>query len=388
MHQMAMEFLTAIGASKTQISATSLLHLSGLLKFAWSPVVDLFGRKRTWVWVIQIALGLCMLSISVLASSRSLQAFWAMLIVLSALLATHDTACDGFYLQALDKREQALFSGVRSAAYRIAMWVGKSVLVVLAGLTSWFWGFAAAGALMLVVAGVNAAVMPRPPERHAQDVLAGGHHTRRWAFLAAYKSFLTQPQAALVLSFMFLHRLGDIMMFAMATPMLKDIGLDTTRRGVLTSFSTVGFMGGSILGGALIARLGLVRCLVPMTYIQNLSIPLYVVLAVAKPGFWGVVPVVVLEQLASGLGTAANSVFLMQRCRGAFSASHFAFATTVVSLASTLSGFFSGPLNQRLGHPLFFTAAFVASVPALILVLFVPRTPVDAPPPAAAPAKQ
>jgi MFS transporter, PAT family, beta-lactamase induction signal transducer AmpG len=176
---------------------------------------------------------------------------------------------------------------------------------------------------------------------------------------------------------MFVHRLGDIMMFAMATPMLKDIGIGTTVRGILTTFSTIGFMVGSILGGASIARWGLARCLVPMTFFQNLAIPLYIGLAAFKPGFWGVLPIVVAEQFASGIGTAANSVFLMQRCRAAFSAAHYAFATSVVSVAITVSGYASGPLNEALGHPLFFTVAFMASWPSLILVFFVPKTPIE-----------
>ena len=83
------------------------------------------------------------------------------------------------------------------------------------------------------------------------------------------------------------------------------------------------------------------------------------------------------EQFAAGIGAAAHVVFLMQRCRAAFSASHYALATAVVSLASTFSGAISGPLNEWLGHPLFFTIAFVASWPSLILVLFVPRTPIE-----------
>ena len=49
LHQMATEFLTQIRASNTQISSTSLLHLAVTFKFLWSPLVDLFGRLRTWI---------------------------------------------------------------------------------------------------------------------------------------------------------------------------------------------------------------------------------------------------------------------------------------------------------------------------------------------------
>jgi PAT family beta-lactamase induction signal transducer AmpG len=381
LHQLTLEFLTALGVSKTQISSTSLLHLPGTFRFAWSPLVDLYARKRRWVWGLEILMALGIFAVTATVPGRNLRAFWAALTVLAVMLAMHDVACDGFYLQALDKKEQALFSGTRAAAYRIAMWVGRSVLVVLAGLTAWHWAYGSAAVLMLLVAGVNFAVMPHVPEHRPRDeVRSAGreqHLSNLRTFLAAYRTFLTQPRAGLMLAFILVYRLGDIMMGAMATPMLKDIGIVTTARGVLASFGIGGFMAGSILGGLIVARWGLPRCLVPMTFFQNLMIPLYIVPAIWKPGFYGVLPVVIAEQFASGIGNSANAVYLMQRCRTEFASSHFAFATSLVSLTSVVSGFVSGPINDRVGHPLFFLIAFLATIPSLVLVFLVPREPVE-----------
>lgn len=371
LHQMATEFLTAINATKTQTSATSLLHLSVTFKFLWSPAVDLVGTRRRWMLAMEVVLGLGMMLTGAVIGGDGLTAFWVVLALLAIVHATHDIACDGLYLQALDSRSQALYSGTRAAAYRVAMLVGSSVLVYLAGRTSWPLAFFTAGALMLLIAAVNAAALPR-----------GGHSARRpranaAAFFEAYRSFFDQPRAALVLAFMFFYRLGDIMMFAMAKPLFRDIGIDTAERGILNGIGAAAGIAGTIAGGALIARRGLARCLIPMTYVQNLAIPLYTLLSVLKPTFPGVLAVVISEQLAAGVGAAASAVFLMQRTRRAFSASHFAFATAIVSLGSTLSGFLSGPLNEVVGHTAFFALAFVASWPSLVLVLFVPRTPVE-----------
>jgi PAT family beta-lactamase induction signal transducer AmpG len=324
---------------------------------------------------LQLLLGLGMFVVAGVASTRNLTIFWAVLGVLAIVHATHDIACDGFYLQVLDRKSQALFAGVRTAAFRAAMIVGSAPIVYLAGKTNWLLGFGAAGVLMILVGLLNAVVMPRPSEAPSQT---GGDDGRKGdVFWAAYRSFFAQPQAVLVLSFMLFYKLGDIMMFAMSKPLLRDIGIDTSHRGILNGIGTTAFIAASILGGGLIARRGLARCLVPMTYFQNLAIPLYICMAVFKPRFSVVVPIVLLEQFASGIGAAAHVVFLMQRCRNAFSASHYAFATALVALGSTFSGFLSGPLNTWLGHPLFFTVAFVASIPSLVLVLFVPRTPIE-----------
>jgi len=382
LHQMGTEFLTAIGASKTQIGATSWLHLAVTFKFAWSPVLDLFGRRRTWLWALQLILGGGMLVVAGIAPSRNLTTFWIAMSALAVVHATHDIACDGFYLQALDRRQQALYAGTRLGAYRLAMIVGSSILVVLAGRTSWLLGFGAAGVLMILTALVNAAIMPHPPERHAEGASGAGGAHRPVAFLEAFTSFIVQPQAAAVLAFLLTYRLGDIMMFAMSKPLLRDIGVDTAHRGLLNGMGTGASILGVILGGAYVARRGLQRSLVPLIFAQNLAIPLYILMAVYKPHFAGVTAIVLTEQFMGGLGMAGNTVFMMQRCRRAFSASHFAMATSVVSLASTFSGALSGPLNERLGHPLFFTVAFLASIPSLVLVWIVPKTPLDPEPPA------
>lgn len=370
LHQLATEFLTASGASKTQISSTSLFHFAVTLKFLWSPVVDLFGTQRRWLLQAQVVLGIGMLITALIVAGGNPALFWLVLALLSVVHATHDIACDGFYLSALGERDRALFSGVRNAAYRAATIVGSSVLVVLAGRTSWTLAFASAGALMLLVAVLNARLLPHPAEPRR----AAGQD--RNAFAMAYRSFLRQPQAGRVLAFLFFYRLGDIMMFAMAKPLLKEIGVGTTERGVLNGAGIVISVLGSLAGGALLARQGLARWLVPMTYLQSFAIPLYIVLAAARPGLPLISAIVLLEQLASGIGAAAHAVFLMQRTSRSFTASHFAFATAVVSVGSTLSGFASGPLDEALGHPAFFTLAFVASWPSLVLAHFVPKAAV------------
>jgi MFS transporter, PAT family, beta-lactamase induction signal transducer AmpG len=377
LHQMATEFLTAIGAPLEEISRTSLLHLAVTAKFVWSPIVDLFGKMRTWVWVMQVVLGLGMVAVAPLASPKSLAAFWIALYALSILHATHDIACDGFYLQALDKRDQALYVGPRMAAYRVALLTGASLLVALAGRTNWPLAFGSAGAIMIVVGMVNALVMPHPPPVAAKPVAADAR-ARRAAFLTAYRTFLEQPRAVRVIALMFFYRLGDIMMGAMAKPMLRDIGVDTFHRGILNGIVISTFIVGSLIGSGLMARIGFERCLIPFTYVQNLAIPLYAGLAYFKPSFPGVVAVVIAEQLASGLGNTSHSVFLMRRSRAAFSASHYAFATAIVSLGSTVSGYLSGWLDKGVGHVWFFTLAFVASWPSLVLVLLVPKGDVDA----------
>jgi len=395
MHQMVTEYLTSIHASLEQIGSTSLLHLGTTLKPIWSPIVDVYGSKRAWMIAMQAALGVAMATLAVFAGGESLRIVWVILAGMSVLSAAHDIACDGAYMLGLDARERALHSGTRQAAFRAAMILGGSGLVWLAGYAgSWRLAFGVAGGIMATLALANAFVLPyasapRPASTPALPA-PGGPPTRAFEgptfesrFLEAYTSFLTQPQAVRVLAFMLLYKIGDVMMFAMSKPLLRDLGVSTAERGIINGVGTGVFVFGSFVGGIVIARRGLEKTLIPLTYFQNLCIPLYAGMALLRPPIEGIVAVVVIEQFASAVGTAANMVFLMQRCRGTFSASHYAFATALVGLMSTFSGTASGWIDARVGHPWFFMIAFLCSVPAMGLALVVPRGPLEPAPKAA-----
>lgn len=373
LHQMGTEYLTAIRAPLEQIGYTSWLHGATSLKFLWSPIVDLFGTKRAWMITLQLVLGAAMVAMGAFAVDHGLGVFWTALAAIAIVHATHDIACDGFYMFAMSKSDQALYSGVRIAAFRSAMWLGSSVLVVLAGRTSWTTAFCAAGGVMLLVGAANALIVPRPAE--AIPTPRARTRPKAGAFWTSYKSFFAQPSAALVLPFIFSYKLGDVMVFAMSRPLLRDIGVDTAHRGLLATPQILAHIGGAMLAGALIARVGLERCLIPITYLM--AIPMYVPLALWKPGFPWVVFCVVIEQFTGGLGSTAHVVYMMRRCRRAYSASHYAFASSVVALGSMITGAFSGHLDARLGHLAYFITCFGFFVPSLLLVLIVPKTPLD-----------
>jgi PAT family beta-lactamase induction signal transducer AmpG len=81
----------------------------------------------------------------------------------------------------------------------------------------------------------------------------------------------------------------------------------------------------------------------------------------------------VVEQLVAGIGTSAFVVFILRLCGGAHKATHFAFATAVMSVAGTIAGSLSGFLLEAVGFPWFFTLAFVASWPGVALAHVVVR---------------
>jgi PAT family beta-lactamase induction signal transducer AmpG len=84
-------------------------------------------------------------------------------------------------------------------------------------------------------------------------------------------------------------------------------------------------------------------------------------------------------QLVAGIGTSGLMVFRMRRCHGSSQASHFAIASALRSVGTTLAGLVSGKLATRFGFPIFFLIAFGAAVPGMILSWFVPTNRADEP---------
>jgi len=376
-HQVSAELFTAFGASLAAIGYTSLYGLAWNAKFLWSPLVDVYGKKRAWVVGTQIALGLAVLAIAEPAHRGSLSIVAGGLVLVSVLAATQDIAVDGFYLDALPEKRQAAFSGLRVAAYRAAMLVGKGGLVVLAGIAGgWRWAFVAAAAMMLALGAGHALFLPRPASS-ARDA-ASVEDKPRVPYAQAFATFARQPKVALVLAFILSFRAGDALMFAMSTPFLKHLGLDLAQRGMVSgTWGTLSSIAGSILGGIVVSRLGLEKTLRPIAILQSAAIPLYAWLAWTRPGISAIAAVVLVEQFVAYAGSAAFMVFLMRRCHGAYRASHFAIGTALMSLMTTAAGTMSGHIAGRVGFPVFFLIAFVASIPGVILSMFVPTNRAD-----------
>ena len=284
-----------------------------------------------------------------------------MFVVIAFASATHDIAVDGYYLEALDLKEQALFVGIRSAAYRVAFLAGSGGLVFLAGFLNQT-GFTLQSGFSiscLVCAAVFAVLMlyhlaqlpatsrtildPVPQRRFSHE------------FVEAFRSYLRQDRIVWILAFVVLFRLGDALLLKMTQPFLLDppeaggLGLSTATIGLIDgTLGTVCLLTGGIIGGVLVARDGLRRWMWPMALAQNLSLLLYWLLALERPGIIAVTLVNAAEQFGYGLGGAVYTVFLMRTVKPEFKAAHFAIATSFMALGMMLPARSPGTSRRRL----------------------------------------
>ncbi len=125
----------SLGVSNADIAFyTAWLYLPWVIKPLWSPVVDILKTRRLWIWATQLLLGAGFAAVGL---SIPLSMFFKATLVFFYLVAfssaTHDIAADGFYMLALNEKQQAFFVGIRSTFFRISMITGQGLLVILAG---------------------------------------------------------------------------------------------------------------------------------------------------------------------------------------------------------------------------------------------------------------
>lgn len=209
------------GASLQAVGLTALFRLPWVLKALWAPLADAFATKRFWLLMAEGALvaGVLFMALAS-ASPYALALGSAAFLVMAFLAATHDIAIDGYYLEALEKKEQARYVGYQAMAYRIALIAGGGGVTAFSGLTSWGAAFVLSAAILAGIMAFHWAFLPRS-ERSAQPagkLLAALASPRRLAWMVGAGAV----GAGLVVAF----RSGPVQeLVAPAKPLLDKIGL-------------------------------------------------------------------------------------------------------------------------------------------------------------------
>ena len=86
---------------------TSLLYLPWVIKPLWSPFVDIIRTKRWWILAMQAVMTLGFAAVALSVSPDVFGFTLVFFYIIAFASATHDIAADGYYMIALDQREQS-----------------------------------------------------------------------------------------------------------------------------------------------------------------------------------------------------------------------------------------------------------------------------------------
>ena len=363
---------------------TSLLYLPWVIKPLWSPFVDIIRTKRWWILSMQalITLGFAALAFTARPGAFALSLIFFYIVAFAS--ATHDIAADGFYMLALDERDQSAFVGIRSTFYRIASVFGQGVIVVCAGLLeekfgdipkAWALTLGLSSLLFALLALSHWRFLPKP----ASDLPASSSTSSLMGdFVRSWTTFFKKKGVWLALAFMLLYRLPEALSVKILTPFLLDpseaggLGLTTAQSGLV--YGTVGVIAltvGGILGGLFAARYGLRKSMWPMSLSLALPCVVYLVMALMQPlPLWCIYLLVAIDQFGYGFGFTAYMLFMMQFSEGEFKTSHYAICTAFMALSMMVPGLFAGWLQEALGYVGFFIIVLVCCLATIFVTYF------------------
>ena len=380
---------------------TSLIGLPWVIKPLWSPFVDILRSKRWWIALTQTIMALTVLLIAfslphptaeqIAGGSLPVSEFTLALILFTVVAfasATHDISADGFYMIALDTRQQAFFVGIRNTFYRIGMVFGQGVLVVMAGLLqkhygdmprAWSITLVSTSVIMAALALYHFLLLPRPSE----DVTASSKSGRQILseFGNAFVSFFKKPYIVVAVLFMLLYRLPEALSVTMLYPFFSDplaeggLSLGKEEFGlVYGTFGVMALLAGGILGGIDLSRRGLKKCFMPMALSLALPCAVYLYMALVQPSsLWTIGGCIVLDQFGYGYGFTAYTMYMMKFADGPLKTSHYAICTGFMALSMKLPGAVAGYLQEALGYTGFFILIMICCLATITVTLLARR---------------
>ena len=271
--------------------------------------------------------------------------------------------------------------GVRNTFYRIGMVLGQGGLVVLAGLLqqgklglepmnvagSWSMTFLAVGILMALLAVYHSRMLPDIEQDNNRSSNSSIIQQMR-EFARSWVVFFNKPHILTALAFILLFRLPEGLLTKIVPLFLKrpltdgGLGLDGVSYGTIYgTLGVIGLLAGGLMGGWLVSRYSLRKCLWPLVLSITLPDIVYVYLSYTQDTSLPIIgTLVVLEQVGYGLGFTAYTLYLVSFARGERSTSVFSICTAFQYLGGVmLPGMVSGWLSDRMGYLAFFCCVMV-----------------------------
>lgn len=361
------------------IGLMALIGLPFTWKFIWSPVMDavrlpFLGRRRGWMLVTQIGLLLALAAYAFLNPHQHLPVIIGLSAVVAFFSASQDIVLDAFRREILPDEELGLGNSIHVNAYRIAALVPGSLSLILADRMPWGNVFIITALFMLPGLLMTLFLAKEP------DLPSAAPRTLVQTVVEPFQEFFSRKgtkQAALVLLFIFLYKLGDSMATSLATPFYLDMGFSKTDIGLIAKNAGLwpAVIAG-ILGGIWMLKLGINKALWLFGVVQVVTILGFVWLA----GFGRFDTITLTEQMmlagvigaeavGVGLGTAAFVSYMARETNPAFTATQLALFTSLSAVPRTFINATTGYLIEWLGYVHFFWLCFILALPGMFLLL-------------------
>jgi PAT family beta-lactamase induction signal transducer AmpG len=363
-------WLRSEGVDLKSIGLFALIGFPYTWKFLWAPVMDRYpigalGRRRGWMLVTQILLVGAIAAFGLFDPKRDLWTIAGLAAILAFFSASQDIVLDAYRREILSDDEQGLGTAIHVNAYKVSSLIPGSLSLILADHLPWPTVFMIT-ALFMLPGILTTLLVDEPP------IYGAPPKTLEEAVVLPFREFVRRSgwdQALLVLSFIFLYKLGDSMAVALATPFYLDLGFTKTEIGLIAKNAGLWCnVAGGLIGGVWLIKLGINKGLWVFGAIQTVVILGFAWLAQVGASKLALGLVIGAEAFGVGLGTAAFTAFIARSTDPRYTATQFALFTSLASVPRTFANAATGYIVDATGWFSFFILCTVLSLPGLMLL--------------------
>lgn len=365
---------TVAGVSLVTIGWLTLVGQPYAYKFLWAPFLDRWaplslGRRRSWIFLMQGALGLTFAVMAVCNPAKTPLFLVILALLVACFSSTQDTAFDAYRTELLPDAERGVGTTIYLIAYRIAMMVSGALALIIAAKLNWHIMYLLMAFCFFGLMWITKTA-PNPAETIVQ------RSTVQEAMIAPMRSFFTRKNAILILIFIVIYKLCDAMALSLNTAFLiRGVGFSLMQIGAISkTVGIVGLLCGSVLGGILMPYFGVYRALWIFGLLQMASSLLYAWLAFVGKNIVVMSIAIFGENFCSAMATVAFLVYLMDICDRRYTATQYALFAAVSALGRIFIGPVSAELVKHLGWIDFYVVSAIVGLPSLLILWWLNST--------------
>ena len=373
-------WLKDVGISLAAIGIFSLVKIPYSFKWLFSPIIDQFrlpvlgrlGRRRSWAVLLQILLMAALVAMSVTnpGISPMLFAFW---VVLAALFsASQDIVLDAYRIERFRPKEQAAGVAVFVLGYRVGTIFSGAGVLFMAEFWNWSTVYQVMAAGVLV--GLVTVLVSKEPDDNRPSKPKTVRATVVNAVVKPFTDFMKRDKWVWILLFIFFYRMSDAYVAPMAYPFFDDMGFSKIQiASIIKIYGVVATILGTVVGGAVVARIGLVKALVICGVLQGISNLVYVGQAYAGNNAQVLMVNIFIENISGGMGTAAFVAYLSSLCNKKYTATQYALLSSFMGAARDLFAATSGLVATAMTWQEFFGITTLMALPGLFILWYLIR---------------
>jgi PAT family beta-lactamase induction signal transducer AmpG len=375
-------WLAKIGVDKTTIGLFALTGTPYTFKFLWSPIIDqlpfpvlgrLLGRRRAWLLVIQLLLAAAIFGMGLTDPAIAPWTTALMATIVAFLSASQDIVVDAYRIEILNDAEQGAGAGATQTGYRIGLLLAGAGALALSDFFSWSFVFSVLAGTMLVCAVITL-LAPRAPEPPAPAAPRSYQVWVKEAVIDPLADFASRRGWGVILVFILFYKFGDAIGGIMANPFYSAMGFSGSEIAFVSKLWGVWMtVLGGLIGGVLVAQIGIFRALMIGGVLQALTNFGYCVVAWRGHDLWALTGAITVDNLAGGAAGAAMVAYLSRLTNIAFTATQYALLTSLMAYGRTVMSAGGGWLADQMDWASFFALTALLAVPGLLLLAWLIR---------------